>query len=410
MPEVFNLDLDEELLSHLPDPEAWVVLRDEGFRDVLIKDDEIREIYRWQDNHLREHEKVATASVLAEEFDLDFTEPQTAIGDLIDRMRLRYMKDKGRDALKNIGAQYNEDASLVPKLLIKHGKELTDLLSKRGEMYGTGDFERAIKHYLDRATRGAGPSFGFEDLDDYFHGQRGVSIFLGPPKTWKSWFMVKGHINNVWEGNYPWLYSLELPAEETFMRMCCMLADVPWWKHTHNALSKEEREQMRAMAIGMDEEGVHKITKPPQGERSLPELVGKAQDAGAGVVFIDQLQYVEVDGKSLGAWNKTEKYFDVLDHARNLSDEIPICFAHQFNRDVLGAEEMPPVQRAKGSSAIEETSTVVLGLWASKDMRKSGMMEVGVLAARNHNFRNWAVAVDLSKRCSFEITEVVEDD
>ncbi len=405
-----NLDPDKELLSHLPDSDSWLVLRAEGFRDVLIQDEEIREVYQWADNHLREYGEVATALVLEDEFDIEFTEPQTAIGDLIDRMRLRYMHNEGREALKAITQQYKEDASLVPKLLLRHGKELTELLTRRGETYGNGDFERAIQRYLDRATQGVGPSFGFEELDEYFHGMRGVSIYLGPPKTWKSWFMVKAHLSNAIAGKYPWLFSLELPAEETYLRTCCMMADIPWWKHTHNALSPDERKLMDEAMMALDSEGAHKIMKPPQGERSLEEMVGRAKDNGAGVVLIDQLQYVEVDGKSLGAWNKTEKYFDVLDHARNLSDEIPICFAHQFNRTTLNAEEMPVVQQAKGSSAIEETSTVVLGLWASKDMRKSGLMEIGVLAARNHNFRNWRVDVDLSKRCSFEITGVVEDD
>ena len=410
MAEVFNLDTSEELLSHLPDPDAWVVLRGEGFREALIKDEEIRDIYRWADNHLREHGRVATATVLADEFEIDFAEPLTAIGDLIARMRLESMKDKGRQALKDIGAQFNEDPSLVPKLLGQKHKELTELLGRRGEMYGNGDFERSLKGYLDKATQGIGPSLGFPELDDYFYGQRGVTIVLGPPKTWKSWIMVKATMANIIAGTYPMLYPLELPAEETYMRLMCMVANVPWWKYTRHALSRDEQKYMDEASKEIDELGAYKITKPSQGERSLDDLVGRAQDAGAGIVFIDQLQYVEVEGKSLGAWNETSKYFEVLDRARNLSDDIPICFAHQFNRTVMGSDKMPDVQQAKGSSAIEETSTLVLGLWASKEMRASHQMEIGTLAARNANFRNWSVDVDLTHQCSFEISGVVEDD
>lgn len=402
------VDPDIELLSHLPDPEAWVVLRGERFRDELIEDDAVRTIYQWADNHRREHGEIATAAVLDDEFEIEFTEPETAIGDLIDRMRKRYMKNRGRKALRDIGERFKEDPTSVPKLLLQQGKELSDILARRGEMYGTGDIDRTLQGYLDKATQGPGPSLGFKALDNYFYGQRGISIYAGPPKTWKSWFMVKATLENILQGTYPWLYPLELPAEETHMRLVCMCADIPWHKYIHNTISRDEQKLMRQVSSDLDELGAYKIVQPPQGERSIDELVGQAQDAGAGAIFVDQLQYVEVDGKSLGAWNETGKYWEVLDRARNVTDHI--CFAHQFNRSVMNADKMPSVQQLKGSSAIEETATLALGLWASKEMRKSKRLEVGTLISRNHDFCNWEVEVDLTRRCHFEITGVVEDD
>lgn len=729
---------DIELLSHLPDPEAWLVLRAEKFRDELIEDDAVRAIYQWADQYYREHEQVATEAVLDEEFDIDFTEPETAIGYVIDTMRERFMKNGGRKALRVIGERFKEDPTSVPKLLLQQGKELTELLARRGEMYGTGDVDRTLKGYLDKATKGPGPSLGFKTLDDYFYGQRGITVYAGPPKTWKalaldtpiptpdgwntmgnlqvgdrvfdehgqqcnvtyvneicfdrpcycvvfsdgtsivadaehewqtktrkpensvgirttqeirntllrkdhganhsitvmtrpldcgarnlpihpyvlgawlgdgtaadgaititdkpilekineagyvtrkwdsskymygvlglrrllresnllknkhipleylrasttqrvallqglmdtdghcavrdgacvlftsnetlrddyldlirglgfkpmvtqhratlkgidcgpkwhiafkaysdtpvfllprkrdrqnsnpekitrsrtrqivsvdpvdsvpvrcisvdspshlflagkgmipthnSWFMVKGVIENIFQGTYPWLYPLELPAEETNMRLICMISDIPWHKYIHNTITRDEQKMMKQVAKDLDEMGVYKIVQPPQGERSVDDLIGQAQDAGAGSIWVDQLQYVEVDGKSLGAWNETGKYWEVLDRSRNLTDHI--CFAHQFNRSVMNADKMPSVQQLKGSSAIEETATLALGLWASKEMRKSKRLEVGTLISRNHDFCNWEVEVDLTRRCNFEIVGVVEDD
>lgn len=402
------VDPDIELLSHLPDPEAWVVLRGEGFRSALIEDDAVRTIYEWADHHYREHGEVATEAVLDDEFEIEFTEPETAIGDLIDRMRKRYMKNGGRKALRVIGERFKEDPTSVPKLLLQQGKELSDLIARRGEMYGAGDIDRTLKGYLDKATKGPGPSLGFKTLDDYFYGQRGITVYAGPPKTWKSWFMVKALLENIMQGTYPWLYPLELPAQETHMRLACMMADLPWHKYIHNTLTRDEQALIRETSAELDGMGAYKIVQPPQGERSIDELVGRAQDAGAGAIFVDQLQYVEVGGKSLGAWNETGKYWEVLDRARNVTDHI--CFAHQFNRSVMNADKMPSVQQLKGSSAIEETATLALGLWASKEMRKSKRLEVGTLITRNHDFCNWEVEVDLTRRCHFEITGVVEDD
>jgi replicative DNA helicase len=220
--------------------------------------------------------------------------------------------------------------------------------------------------------------------------------------------MVKATLENILQGTYPWLYPLELPAEETHMRLACMAAEIPWHKYIHNTMSRDEQKLIREVSSDLDELGAYKIVQPPQGERSIDELVGRAQDAGAGAIFVDQLQYVEVGGKSLGAWNETGKYWEALDRARNVTDHI--CFAHQFNRSVMGADKMPSVQQLKGSSAIEETATLALGLWASKEMRKSKRLEVGTLITRNHDFCNWEVEVDLTRRCHFEITGVVEED
>src|ERR1035441_5924558 len=130
--EVCNLDLDLELLSHLPNPDTWTVFDAEGFKRNLILDDAVADIYVWAEDHRREHGTPATAAVLADEFDLEFSEPETAIGDLITRLRQRYMKSQGRAALKGIGQQYNEDPSQVPALLLKTGRELTEVTTPRG--------------------------------------------------------------------------------------------------------------------------------------------------------------------------------------------------------------------------------------------------------------------------------------
>ena len=57
-----------------------------------------------------------------------------------------------------------------------------------------------------------------------------------------------------------------------------------------------------------------------------------------------------------------------------------------------------------------EVGTLVLGLWASKEMRKSSKMQIGVISARNHTNVIWDVDVKLTDDCDFEIIGVAEDD
>jgi hypothetical protein len=80
---------------------------------------------------------------------------------------------------------------------------------------------------------------------------------------------------------------------------------------------------------------------------------------------------------------------------------MPMMIVHQFNRSVMNADKMPSMQQAKGAAAIEETGTLILGLWANKDMRRSNVVELGTLASRNYQYEAWEIGVELTRGCSF---------
>jgi hypothetical protein len=412
-PVIFNLDLDEELLSHLPDPDAWVVLQGEEFAVELIEDEFVAEVYTWQRKHMRENQgKPATAAVLADEFDIDFRAPETAVGDLLDRIRERYMKNQGRQGLVEIAKLQKADPLAVPQELIRRGRELSNLLSKRGEVFGTGDHDRAMRRYDLKAERGPGASFGHPTLDEFYYGMVGLNFLIAYKKSFKSWQMVQCLAANALAGRCAYLYSLELPAEETDMRLRCLLSGVPWWKYTRNALGPQDRAAIKEASDLIDGMGIFRIIKPRDGHRGIHELVHTARDGGADIVLIDQLQYVENDkGKSLGRLNDTGEYWGVLNDARTLSDEGPIYIAHQFGRAAMGAESMPDIALAKGSSSIEEVCTLALGMWANKDMRRSGIVEIGTLIARNAvSWGSWEMEVDLTRDCRFTIVGRTDDE
>jgi len=411
MTEVYQLDLDEELLSHLADPESVQYLWHEEIDDDLIVDEGVREVFRWQMAHLREHEKPATASVLAEEFDLDLDEPLTAIGDLHTRLLERYMRNHARDYMEKISEAYKEDPALVVEVLPRVARELTAKVGRRGETYGTGDYERSIKRYDEMVLRGPGPSFGFEEVDHHFHGMRGLTFFIAPPKTYKSWIGGANVIvQNVLNGRYGEIGSLELPAEETDMRIRCLTAGVPYWKYLRGALSQADREALREASEILDDSGIYRSNKPQPGHRTIEEMVERAGDRGADFIVIDQLQYLETQtGKQLGACDPRE-FWQPLNAARDLSDHMPIVLIHQFNRTVMNADRMPEMQQAKGSASIEETATLALGLWANKDMRRSNVVELGTLASRNYQYQSWEIGIELSHSCDFQMIGVAEHD
>ena len=73
-------------------------------------------------------------------------------------------------------------------------------------------------------------------------------------------------------------------------------------------------------------------------------------------------------------------------------------------------DEFPDSQQGKGSSAIEETATLELGLWANAEMRKAHVLQFGTLESRNHAKEHWNLSVNLDDECEFEMIGVVDND
>lgn len=397
--DVYNIDLDEEVISHMALSESVFAFRSEGVNDELIVDPFAKEVFKWQMLHLRKHRKPATASVLADEFDIEAFEPLTAVGDLVERLRVRYIKKHAREKMEQVGETFKNNVEELPSVLVQVGREFKQVATGRGDEYGTGDYDRAMAKYDESLLRGQGPSFGFAEVDEHLYGQRGVTTLLAAPKLGKSWFTVNGLVENILQGKPSHLRSLELPAEETDMRVRCMVAGVPYWKYIHQSLSKEDRKLLKDASELLDDSGVYKVSKPPPGRRSIDFLVEEARDEGAEIVYIDQLQYIETDkGAQLGSCDPGA-YWTVMNTMRDMSDHGPIWLVHQFNRSVLNASEMPEVQQAKGSAAVEETSTLILGLWANKEMKASSIVQLGVLASRNHEHKSWECEMNLGTNC-----------
>lgn len=410
--EIYQLDLDEEILSHLAIADSVQILWAENLRPELIEDDFIQGAWAWQMDHVREHGKPATASVLAEQFGLELAEPLTAVGDLLDRLRERFMKNRAREEMAKLTTVYKENPAAVPDTMLRIGRELSAALGNRGEAYGTGDFDRAKARYDQQVLAGPGANFGWKEVDDHFYGMRGLTFLIAAPKSYKSWVTVHSVVENIKAGRCVRLYSLELPADESYWRVACMVADIPYWRYLRHSIGHDQLAILREATDLLDSVGVFQVVKPERGQRQIEDMIERGRDAGADVVYFDQLQYVEnANGHSLGATNATGDYFDVINAARDKSDDGPLWLVHQFNRTVMNADQMPEMQQAKGSSSIEECATLALGLWANKDMRQSNVVELGTLATRNYQHKAWEIGIELTRGCEFELLgEAVHDE
>lgn len=412
--EPVALDIDWDFALHLAIPESVRTIQQEQVKEALIEDEESLSVFQWQMDHVSKTGKPATASVLEDQFpDIAFDSPETTISDLIERMRKRYMRNEGRSLIRRIAHVASEDPLATAQEMIESGRKLSDITRRRGEVFGPNDFNRALDHYDEQVLRGPGPTFGFPEIDEHFNGISQLQFLIAPPKTYKSWVSVKTFYENAIEGNNPYLYSLELPAVDTEWRLSCMAAGVPYWKYLKHAIEPHERKRMTTMMDELREMGDFHIEKPQPGERGVHHLINRALELGSSCVIIDQLQYIENrKGQSLGATNNTGDYWEVCMDLRDYSDQIPIMVVHQFNRSVMQNKgELPEMQQIKGSAAIEETGTLLLALHATKEQRKSNIVQIGTLASRNFEYKSWTLGVSLSTDCDIAmIGEVTEDE
>lgn len=404
------LDLDWELACHLPDADSFQHLKGEQFSDKLIVDDAIRKVWEWQVGHDRKNGKPASKAVLEDQFGEQLDDPQTAIADLLTRMRERYIRNEAQGSYEDLARLAATDPASFPKKMLDEGRRLNEITSERGESFGQHDFDRAIQEYDEKATAGQGPSLGFTELDLHFHGQRGLTFLIASPKTYKSWFSINAVLSNIMTGKMPWLYSLELQAGEALWRLYCMKADIPYWKYLKGSLDADDRKRFEEAAKDLASYGDYRVEKPDLKSRSVAQLVERAVNGGADCIFIDQLQYVEDrNGNSLGGLNDTGKYFEACNELRDYSDQVPIFVVHQFNRTTMNADAMPEMSQAKGSSAIEETATLGLGLWANKDMRQSNVVELGTLLSRHFTWPRWEAGIELSRGCRLTMNGEIVD-
>lgn len=407
---VANLDLDWDIIQHLAVFDSVKILKAE-ISEGLIEDPLALEVFQWQMDHVEKYGKPANASVIEAQFGaVAIDEPQTVVGDLIDRLRDRFGRNQGQEAILRLTKATIHDPQAVASEMLSEGQRLFRALGHRGDFYSNEDHDKALEKYRQRVLKGRGPSLGFPEVDGHFYGQLGLTFLVGAPKSLKSWYTIKSVLENIRNDKFPYLFSLELPAEESDMRLRCMNSDIPYWKYLQGALDQQDLQDLKESGEILAEKTPYEITKPSQGKRNVHDLVSAAKNAGSDAVYIDQLQYVETRrGIAVGATNDTKDYFEVINDFRDASDEIPIWIVHQFNRSILNSESMPDMQQIKGSSAVEECSTLVLGLWSSKEMRKSQVVNLGTLASRNYSHKTWEIQAGMRTRCNLKLIGEVND-
>jgi hypothetical protein len=69
--------------------------------------------------------------------------------------------------------------------------------------------------------------------------------------------------------------------------------------------------------------------------------------------------------------------------------------------------EMADLSKIGLSDSIGQTADVILGLHQTEDMRKSNVLQLGIIESRSYRSAKWELVVELTQNSNFRVTGIV---
>lgn len=417
--EFAGLVLEDQLLDHLGTPEGCIAVWKARLNPEVIPETlEDYQLYRDALNvvmtFMDEHREPPDISVLAEEIgNEDFNVPIAPIGYVIERLQEKYK----RRALKTIlGAEAqalaraDEDpGTIIADALENLAKLKLETATKRG-IITSDDLGQSVMRYRQRQEQGErGVSFGFEKIDDHMGGLNlgELTILLARPKRYKSWLMLNSAGVAVEDCNVAFA-TLELDEEEMSDRYLCLMADVSWQKFKQGTLREEELLRLETTGHNLMEHPFKAhFFRPQAGERSVAEIVAYAREIGAGVLYIDQLSWLD------GA--RDERYArhrigEAMEQLKDAAEEFPILMAAQLNRAAMAEDGLADISKIAEADFVGQTADNLLAIHASTDMMRSTprIIHLGLQESRSYEPKAWEIKVELSSTVDFKCLDELD--
>lgn len=413
-----TFNVAEQLQDHLGIPDsAMYLFRERVTSDLLDKsENDVGEILDFSLEYIAEYKEPPTPEMLEYEFEgVEFREPKSTVEWVVEKLRERYQRNQAKEVLKKASRMVQADPQgAVETALTGLTKVQVQTASRNIEM-DSEDFGFAVERYKNRVLSGsfAGVTFGYAEMDEVLGGmRRGNLVYtIGRPKRYKSWQLLKSAVENQFHETNPVpsvFFTLEMTLDEMFDRYACMVAQVPYGKFMRGHLSTDELQQFTDAQEEFKELSENRITfmHPPRGQRTVQHLRQLALEKGAGVVYIDQLKFIESLRKHENRWQEVEY---VNEDLKDAAEDFPIMVAAQFNREAASMTEMADLSKIGLSDSIGQTADMLLGLYANKEMLQNNTIEYGVIDARNFQIARWHLRVEVGSRSDFSVERRLDD-
>jgi len=406
------MDIEVELLNHLPIKDSVEFLLKEGLQYDLIYQPKIRSVFNFVQHHFNDTGRVPTLAVLDHEYpEIDFEQPETTIEYVVDKLKLRYQKNQIQDLTTDLAGMANDPEMAMKYLRGEVFKIERNSLSQQ-HIYSNEDYQIFIHNVQEKILKGAfnGASIGFKEIDDFTGGIKdgNVAYLLARPKRKKSWFLLNSFIAQAKAGRKPYLFTLELTPDEIMLRIACMISGVSWNDAQKGQLMSPDWKKINQAFEEFKQYKFH-LEMPPVDERTVPGLLLKADKVGAEAIFISQFHYVKglKDFYRAAHEESAEVAVDLKRAASRPGAERPLIIEAQFNRGGDSMEDLEDFDASKVglTDMIPQSADVLYGLFENKDLRSNGLTQFGILEARNHDKGAWTIYSELINKTEFRFNQ-----
>jgi replicative DNA helicase len=408
------LSLEGELLDHLAIPENAQRLYELRFNPELLTDEEAvaKTALEFQFSHITKYGTPATKEVLESRFaDISFVSPSSEAEWLVDQFRERYARSETEMALVNLAKRIYKDSpeELIDEISNDLNRIRETIRSKKTEV-SSSEYRSVLDEYWMSSEKGVsqGVTYGFPAVDQVLKGLKpGELVYvIGRPKRYKSWMLMKSMVEAQKVGKRAVFFTLEMDIPEMYERYVCMASGISWSAFKNRELMPSDMDTMMKRLDTISNSSDIYVIKPPRGQRSVHSLKMIAKEHGADIVYIDQLKFIESTVKVKADMRFREIEY-INEDLKDACSDFPFYVAAQFNREAANLAEMADLSKIGLSDSIGQTADVVLGLHQTEDMRKSRVLQLGVIEARSYSAAKWEVVVELSQNSNFRVTGVL---
>lgn len=407
------LSLENELLDHLAVSENAQQLYDQRFNPELLSDEEAlaRSVLEFQFSHIQKYGNPASKEVLESRFtDISFILPASEVEWVIDQFRERYARSETEEALTRLARNIYKDSpeAIIDEISVELNRIRESIRTKKTEM-SSGEYASVLQEYWEESESSSdGITYGFPEVNNVLKGLKdGELVYvIGRPKRYKSWMLMKSMVEAQKAGAKCVFFTLEMDMPEMFQRYACMASGISWSRFKNRDLMPTDMDLMSKNLERINESSQISIIKPPRGERSVHALKLIAKEHGADIVYIDQLKFIESVVKVRADMRFREIEY-INEDLKDACSDFPIYVAAQFNREAANMAEMADLSKIGLSDSIGQTADVILGLHQTEDMRKSNVLQLGVIESRSYRAAKWELVVELTQNSNFRVTGIV---
>ncbi|ASZ74736.1 dsDNA helicase [Mycobacterium phage Phabba] len=338
---------------------------------------------------------------------------------LVSALQRRYTLNQAQEILLDAGKTLHEDPIATLSKLWRDAHEITERTVPRTSRVDMAENveQRILELEARREIAGAGIPYGLPMIDEHTHGLYAgelcaVAAFT---KVGKSWMLCHSAIQAHMAGFKPIVFTLEMSIKEMTHRIDAFASGVGYSHISSGDIPPADRPRLIAAREELRDRGPLLVERPERGERTVKYMVNRARQVGADIIMIDQLSFMDAEGKYQGdqamRFKHGEIMFDLKDEiSRESAGAIPCMLAVQLNRESQrGDGGRGQLHNLANSSFIEQTVDVAFGLWRNENMRNNNVMGIDTMGTRRGDRQNWLLGWRLSDRTEITVRGVNEE-